>query len=77
LLSVDPRREQMASKKKDVGIVASLRYWQAEDARVVVEAWKESGEGLAAFVSVARTVLMSPGTGLLPDVLVVGPRRHP
>jgi transposase-like protein len=39
----------MASKNKDVGRVASLRYWQAEDARVVVEAWKESGEGLAAF----------------------------
>jgi transposase-like protein len=48
-LSVDPRREQMASKKKDVGRVASLRYWQAEDARVAVEAWKESGEGLTAF----------------------------
>jgi transposase-like protein len=49
LLSVDPRREQMASKKKDVGRVASLRYWQAEDAGVAVEAWKESGEGLTAF----------------------------
>jgi transposase-like protein len=39
----------MASKKKDVGRVASLRYWQAEDAGVAVEAWKESGEGLTAF----------------------------
>jgi transposase-like protein len=39
----------MASKKKDVGSVASLRYWQAEDARAVVEAWKESGERLSAF----------------------------
>jgi hypothetical protein len=49
LLSEDPRGEQMASKNKDVGRVASLRYWQAEDARVVVEAWKESGEGLTVF----------------------------
>jgi len=39
----------MASKKKDVAQVASLRCWQAEDARVVVEAWKESGERLTAF----------------------------
>lgn len=39
----------MASKKNDVGRVASLRYWQAEDARAVVEAWKESGDRLSAF----------------------------
>jgi len=42
-------REQMASDQKGVAGVARLRYWQAEDARVVVEAWKESGEGLPAF----------------------------
>jgi hypothetical protein len=40
----------MASKKNDVARAASLRYWQAEDARVVVEAWKESGERLTAEV---------------------------
>jgi transposase-like protein len=39
----------MASRKNDMARVASLRYWQAEDARVVVEAWKESGERLTAF----------------------------
>ena len=39
----------MASKKNGVARVASLRYWQREDARVVVEAWKESGERLTAF----------------------------
>lgn len=39
----------MASKKNGVARVASLRYWKAEDARVVVEAWKESGERLAVF----------------------------
>ena len=39
----------MASGRKDVARVASLRYWQVEDARVMVEAWKESGERLTAF----------------------------
>ena len=39
----------MAASGNGVARVASLRYWQAEDARVVVEAWKESGERLTAF----------------------------
>jgi len=39
----------MAASGRGVARVASLRYWQAEDARVAVEAWKESGEGLTAF----------------------------
>jgi hypothetical protein len=39
----------MASKKNGVARVASLRYWQVEDARVAVEAWKASGERLPAF----------------------------
>jgi hypothetical protein len=39
----------MASRKSGVARVARLRYWQVEDARVAVEAWKESGEGLPAF----------------------------
>lgn len=39
----------MASGTNDVARVARLRYWQAEDARVMVEAWKESGERLTAF----------------------------
>ena len=39
----------MASRKKDVATVAGLRYWQEEDARVVVEAWRESGERVGAF----------------------------
>jgi hypothetical protein len=29
--------------------VAARRYWRAEDARVVVEAWKASGEGVARY----------------------------
>ena len=49
MLSLDLRREEMASRKRGLGRVARLRYWQAEDARVVVEAWKESGEDLKAF----------------------------
>lgn len=39
----------MASRKRGMARVARLRYWQAEDARVAVEAWKESGEDLTAF----------------------------
>ena len=39
----------MAGRKNGVARVAKLRYWQAGDARVVVEAWKDSGEGLPAF----------------------------
>lgn len=39
----------MASRKNEVARVAGLRYWQAEDARVAVEAWKGSGERLTAF----------------------------
>lgn len=49
MLNVDRRREAMASKKRGMARVARLRYWQAEDARVAVEAWKESGEELKAF----------------------------
>jgi hypothetical protein len=33
---MDPRRGEMASGRKDVARVASLRYWQVEDARVMV-----------------------------------------
>jgi hypothetical protein len=29
--------------------VAALRYWRSTDARVVVDAWKRSGEGLRVF----------------------------
>ena len=39
----------MAVSKKGVARVAKLRYWQAEDARVVVKAWKDSGERIPAF----------------------------
>lgn len=43
----------MAGRKeaKDAAVarVARLRYWRARDARVVVEAWRESGETRAAF----------------------------
>ena len=31
--------------------VAALRYWRAADARVVVEAWKRSGETCSEFAS--------------------------
>jgi hypothetical protein len=36
---------------KEVGVarVAGLRYWRAADARVVVDAWRRSGEGVRAF----------------------------
>lgn len=32
-----------------VARVAERRYWRAADARIVVEAWRASGEGLGAF----------------------------
>jgi len=40
----------MASKRDGAVMrVAALRYWRASEARVVVEAWRRSGEGLSAF----------------------------
>lgn len=39
----------MAGKNDSVAQVAGLRYWGAGDARVVVEAWKESGQRLSEF----------------------------
>lgn len=36
-------------KGAELARVASLRYWRASDAAVVVEAWGRSGEGLSAF----------------------------
>jgi hypothetical protein len=40
----------MASGKEGgVARVAGLRYWRAADARVVVDAWRGSGEALGAF----------------------------
>jgi hypothetical protein len=40
----------MASKTDGtVARVAALRYWRAAEARVVVEAWKRSGEPLRGF----------------------------
>jgi len=41
----------MAGKVKieAVARVAAGRYWRAADARIVVEAWRASGEGLGAF----------------------------
>lgn len=41
----------MAGSGKDAAVarVAARRYWRAADARVVVEAWRRSGEGLGAF----------------------------
>lgn len=40
----------MASRKDDAVIrVAALAYWRADDARVLVEAWRRSGQRLSAF----------------------------
>ena len=40
----------MASGRNgDVARVAGLRYWRGAEARVVVDAWRRSGEGLGAF----------------------------
>jgi hypothetical protein len=39
----------MAGKSDGVARVAGLRYWGAADARVVVEAWRGSGERLSEF----------------------------
>lgn len=36
-------------KNEDVARVAALRYWRAGEGRVAVEAWRRSGESLAAF----------------------------
>ena len=42
----------MASKIGEaVGRVSAVGYWRAADARVAVEAWRQSGEGLAEFAS--------------------------
>ena len=35
--------------KSKVGQVAAKRYWRETDARVIVEAWRRSGESLADF----------------------------
>lgn len=48
-MNVDPRRGAMATRKDEVRRAARQRYWQAEQARVVVEGWKASGERLTAF----------------------------
>jgi hypothetical protein len=40
----------MASRKEgSVARAAALRYWRSAEARVVVDAWKRSGEGVGAF----------------------------
>lgn len=41
----------MAASRKDAAVarVAARRYWRAADARIVVEAWRSSGEELGAF----------------------------
>lgn len=40
----------MASgKERGVARAAALRYWRAAEARVVVDAWKRSGERVGAF----------------------------
>lgn len=41
----------MAESGKDAAVarVAGRRYWRAADARIVVDAWRRSGEGLGAF----------------------------
>jgi hypothetical protein len=42
----------MAGEKDGAVVrVAGLRYWRAADARVVVEAWRRSGEGLLEFAA--------------------------
>jgi len=38
-------------KIEAVAQVAEQRYWRAAEARVVVEAWRASGEGLGAFAA--------------------------
>lgn len=37
------------TRKADVRQVAERVYWREADARIVVEAWRNSGEGLSAF----------------------------
>lgn len=39
----------MATKTKDLGKIAESRYWRREDAEVVVNAWRASGDTLAGF----------------------------
>jgi hypothetical protein len=38
-----------SSRKSEVEQVAGLRYWRVAEARVVVDAWRRSGEALGAF----------------------------
>jgi hypothetical protein len=46
----EPREVEMGRwTDEDVARVAALRYWRAGDARVVIEAWRRSGESLRAF----------------------------
>jgi hypothetical protein len=39
----------MAEKERAIARIAALRYWRKEDARVVTEAWRQSGLSLVAF----------------------------
>jgi hypothetical protein len=39
----------MANRDAGVARVAARRYWRSADARVVVDAWRRSGEGLRMF----------------------------
>ena len=42
------------SRKADVLEAAGLRYWREADARVMVEAWRSSGETLSEFAECHR-----------------------
>jgi transposase-like protein len=42
-------REGRMRRKPTVGVVAESRYWRESTARVMVDAWRESGETVAAF----------------------------
>ena len=39
----------MAKKRTEVARITERGYWSEEDARVVVDAWQESGETMASF----------------------------
>ena len=39
----------MARKRTEVARITERGYWSEEDARVVVDAWQESGETMASF----------------------------
>lgn len=53
----------MAREQQDTAVVgvARRRYWRAAEARVVVEAWRQSGQPLAAFAR--RYGLRAPRVG--------------